>query len=180
MCTAARAELGVVAPKYDNPFFNGYGHQIALHLGTGVNSGFLIPPPSQFVPFANIQIQYSIPNTFFELPARQSLNVAITAGYGRRYRWDWDDYSNPIALFSEDVALFWGQNWYFGAGIGAGMQAHQNERLGSKLVFQFKLMAGFKLNAKTNMEIFVQHFSNGNTAENHSYAFYGLGAVYSF
>ncbi|MBQ3039208.1 MAG: acyloxyacyl hydrolase, partial [Alphaproteobacteria bacterium] len=66
-------------------------------------------------------------------------------------------------------------------GFGAGFQAQQNERIGSKLIFGFKLGAGYHISECTSVEVFAHHFSNGNTApENNSYAFYGLGITYSF
>ena len=84
-------------------------------------------------------------------------------------------------MLSEDVALFYGKNWYSYMGLGVGMQAQQNERIGSKLLFGFKLAAAYRLSECTAVELFMQHYSNGNTApENNSYAFYGLGLAYSF
>lgn len=165
-----------------NPFMGDKQNQIAINIGQGVNGGFLIPPPSQFVPFYMLpNIQYSQPTTFFKLPARQSLNFGQTVGMGRAYGWDWTDFSIPIAWASGDVALLYGKNWYYATGVGVGFQAQQNDRLGAKLLFQFKISGGYRFNDNWGMEIFVQHFSNGNTAEeNNSYAFYGLGVTYSF
>ena len=174
----------LVAPTYaseSNPFFDGYTQQVSLNLGYGVNSGFLLPPPTQWVPFVMMQIQYSQPATFFGLPARKSLNIIQTLGHGKKYGWHWDKYTIPIAMISGDVIPFHGDKWYSFIGMGAGFQAQQNERIGSKLLFGFKLGAGYKLSPCTAAEIFMQHFSNGNTApENNSYAFYGLGLTYSF
>jgi hypothetical protein len=65
-----------------NPFFNGYEQQIAFNFGYGVNSGFLLPPPTQWVPFIMMQAQYSQPTEFFGLHARKSLNVIQTLGFG--------------------------------------------------------------------------------------------------
>ncbi len=164
-----------------NPFFNGYENQVAFNFGYGVNSGFLLPPPTQWVPFNMFQIQYSQPTTFFKLPARQSLNIIQTLGHGSKYGWHWDKYTIPIAMLSQDVILAAVCDWYFYTGLAVGMQAQQNERIGSKLLFGFKLGAGYKLSDRVSAELFVQHFSNGNTApENNSYAFYGLGLAYNF
>ena len=173
----------ILAPAHaaENPFFSGYENQIAFNIGYGVNSGFLLPPPTQFVPFIMMQFQYSQPTTFFSLPARQSLNVIQTLGHGKKYGWHWDKYTIPIAMLSEDVVLFSGKDWYTFTGLGVGFQAQQNERIGSKLIFGFKLGAGYKISDCTGIELFMQHFSNGNTApENNSYAFYGMGITYSF
>ena len=66
-------------------------------------------------------------------------------------------------------------------GAGVGLQAQQNDRIGSKLVFQFKVTFGYNFNEKWAAELFIQHFSNANTAdENNSYAFYGLGLTCNF
>ncbi|MBD5400461.1 acyloxyacyl hydrolase [bacterium] len=172
--TAANADL--------NPYFGTTQNQIAINIGQGVNSGFLVPPPSQFVPFYMLpNIQYSQPTTFFSMPARQSLNFGETVGMGRAYGWDWTDFSIPMVWASGDVALLYGCDWYVGPGVGVGFQAKENDRLGAKLVFQFKISAGYHFTENWGGEIFVQHFSNGNTAEeNHSYAFYGLGVTYNF
>jgi len=174
VATAANAEW--------NPFFGTAQNQIVVNIGQGVNSGFLVPPPSQFVPFYMLpNIQYSQPITFFTLPARQSLNFGETVGMGRAYGWDWTKYSIPMAWASGDVALLYGDNWYFGPGVGVGFQVKENDRLGAKLLFQFKISAGYRFNDRWGGEIFVQHFSNGNTAdENYSYAFYGVGVSYNF
>ena len=171
--TTAHAEI--------NPFFSGYENQIAFNVGTGVNSGFLIPPPSQFVPYTMFQFQYSQPTTFFKLQARQSLNLIMNVGYGKKYGWHWDSYTIPIVMLSEDIILANWHDWYFYTGLGVGMQGQQNERIGSKLLFGFKLGTGYKITDCVGIELFMQHMSNGNTApENNSYAFYGMGLTYSF
>lgn len=164
-----------------NPFFNGYEQQVAFNIGYGVNSGFLLPPPTQLVPFIMMHAQYSQPTDFFGMYARKSLNIIQTLGHGKKYGWHWDKYTIPIAMLSEDVIPFYGDDWYTFIGLGVGMQAQQNERIGSKLLFGFKLGAGYRLSECTAVELFMHHFSNGNTApENNSYAFYGLGMTYSF
>ena len=61
-----------------NPFMGEHNHQIALNVGAGVNSGFIVPPPTQFVPFVFLHFQYSQPTTFFKVPARQSINIGKT------------------------------------------------------------------------------------------------------
>ncbi len=173
--------FGVTSANAYNPFMGDYQNQIAFNVGQGVNSGFLIPPPTQWVPFTIFNFQYSQPTTFFKLPARQSINIAQTVGMGEKYGWHWKDFSIPMIYLSEDIALYSNDCMYFSAGAGVGLQAQQNERLGAKLLFQFKLIAGYHITEQTSIEAFVQHFSNANTAtENYSYAFYGLGITYSF
>lgn len=164
-----------------NPFFGENKNQIVIMVGQGFDQGFLVPPPFRIVPFYVTQIQYSQPTTFFRLPARQSINLAQTIGSGTKYGWHWDSYSIPIIFLTEDVALLNVCDWYFGVGAGGGLQAHQNARMGSKWLFEFKIMTGYRFTDAFGAEFYVQHFSNGNTAsDNHSYAFYGLGLTYSF
>ncbi|MBR4891853.1 MAG: acyloxyacyl hydrolase [Alphaproteobacteria bacterium] len=165
----------------ENPFFNGYENQVVFNLGIGTNHGFLISPPTQFVPFAMGQFQYSQPATFFRIPARMSLNVFQTLGYGERYGWDWRDFTIPIVTVSGDISLVTFDNWNLFMGFGAGFQVQQNDRIGSKLIFGFKVGGAYSLTDCSALEFFIQHMSNGNTApENNSYAFYGVGFAYNF
>ena len=165
----------------ENPFFQGYENQVAFNFGVGTNHGFLISPPTQFVPFVMLQVQYSQPASLFRLYARQSVNIIQTIGFGDKYGWRWEKYTIPIAMLSEDVILASGNSWYAFTGIGVGFQAQQNERIGSKLLFGFRIGAGYRLTECTSVELFMQHMSNGNTApENNSYALYGLSFAYNF
>lgn len=164
-----------------NTFTGHYKNQIAFNLGQGINSGFIVPPPTQFVPFYLLGLQYSQPTTFFGLPARQTLGVNQTIGFGSKYGWHWRDYTIPMVMLSGDVRLSEYKDIYVAAGAGVGLQAQQNERLGAKLLFQFKIIGGWHINDKWALEIFMHHFSNANTApENYSYAFYGMGVTYNF
>ena len=164
-----------------NPFMGDAQNQIAFYLGQGFDNGYIVPLPYHIVPFYMMQLQYSQPTTFFRMPARQSLNLGETIGLGQRYGWDWRKFTIPLVLVSGDTALLYGKNWYAGAGAGVGLQAQENERLGAKLLFQFKLFYGYRINDKWGIELYTQHFSNANTAnENHSYAFYGIGVNHNF
>ena len=165
----------------NNPFMGKYQQQIAFGFGQGFDTGILLPPPTRPVPFYIGTIQYSQPTTFFRVPARRSLNISETLGLREKYGWKWQDYTIPMAYITEDIALFRYHNLYAGLGAGAGLQAKQNERIGSKLIFQFKVTVGYNFNKKWATEFFIQHFSNANTAdENNSYAFYGLGFTYNY
>lgn len=173
--------ITVTAHADYNPFFGDYKNQVAFNFGWGVNSGIIVPPPTQWVPFVMLHAQYSQPTEFFRLPARKSLNIFQTLGSGEKYGWQWDKYTIPIVMLSEDVIPFHWDDWYTFIGLGVGMQAQQNERIGSKLIFGFKIGAGYRISECTSAELFMQHMSNGNTApENNSYAFYGLGITYNF
>lgn len=165
----------------NNPFMGTYQQQIAFGFGQGFDTGILLPPPTRPVPFYIGTIQYSQPTTFFRVPARRSLNISETLGLREKYGWKWQDYTIPMVYITEDIALFRYHNLYAGLGAGAGLQAKQNERIGSKLIFQFKVTVGYNFNKKWATEFFIQHFSNANTAdENNSYAFYGLGFTYNY
>lgn len=164
-----------------NPFLGKYENQISFGFGQGFDTGILIPPPVKPVPFYIATLQYSQPTTFFRIPARRSLNASVTVGLGEKNGWEWQDYSIPIAYITEDIAIFRIEDFYMGAGAGAGLQAQENKRLGAKLVFQFKITFGYNFNDRWGTEMFIQHFSNANTAdENNSYAFYGLNFIHNF
>jgi len=164
-----------------NPFMGTYQEQFAFGIGQGFDTGILLPPPIKPVPFYIASIQYSQPTSFFRIPARRSLNISMTVGLHEARGWEWQDFSIPMAYLTEDIALFRYERLYAGIGAGAGLQAEENARIGSKLIFQFKLTFGYNLSKKWALELFIQHFSNANTAEeNNSYAFYGLGATYNF
>ena len=164
-----------------NPFMGTYQEQIAFGIGQGFDTGILLPPPVKPVPFYIGTLQYSQPTSFFRIPARRSINISMTLGLDEARGWKWQDYTIPIAYITEDIALFRYKRLYAGLGAGVGLQAEENDRIGSKLIFQFKVTFGCNISRRWAMEFFIQHFSNANTAdENNSYAFYGLGATYNF
>lgn len=164
-----------------NPFMGDAQNQIEFYIDQGFDNGYIVPLPYHIVPFYMVQFQYSQPTTFFRMPARQSLNVGETIGLGKKYGWDWRKFTIPLVFASGDVALLYGPKWYSGVGAGVGLQAQENDRLGAKLLFQFKLFYGYHINENWGVEIYAQHFSNANTADqNYSYAFYGLGISYNF
>lgn len=165
----------------ENPFMGTYQQQVAFGIGQGFDTGILLPPPVRPVPFYIGTIQYSQPTTFFRIPARRSLNVSMTLGLNEKYGWKWQDFTIPMIYFTEDIALFRYERLYAGLGAGVGLQAQENKRLGAKLIFEFKVTFGYNFNDKWAAELFIQHFSNANTAEeNNSYAFYGLGFTYNY
>lgn len=165
----------------NNPFTGTYQNQMFYGIGQGFDTGILLPPPVRPVPFYIGTLTYSQPTTFFRIPARRNLNLSVTLGLGEKNGWQWQDYSIPIGYVTEDIALFRYKKLYMGTGAGVGLQVKENERLGAKLVFQFKVTFGYNITKEWATELFIQHFSNANTAEeNHSYAFYGLGITHNF
>ena len=164
-----------------NPFMENYQNQIGFGIGQGFDTGWLLPPPTRPVPFYIGTVTYSQPTTFFRIPARRSINISETLGLYEKYGWKWQDYTIPMIYLTEDIALFKYERLYMGAGAGVGLQAQENERLGAKLIFQFKVTFGFNISKQWSTELFIQHFSNAITAEqNNSYAFYGIGFTYSY
>jgi len=177
--------LPVLADGYSstnkNPFMGTYQNQVGFGIGQGFDTGWLLPQPVRPVPFYIGTFTYSQPTTFFRVPARRSIHISETLGFHEKYGWKWQDYTIPMAYLTEDVAMFRYKRLYGGVGAGAGLQAQENERLGAKLVFQFKVTLGYNINKQWATEFFIQHFSNANTAEeNNSYAFYGLGFTYNY
>jgi len=177
--TSASAELFLLPDK--DPFMGDYENQFAIGLGQGFDTGLIVPPPVNPVPFYILSMQYSQPTTFFRIPARRSLNVSQTVGFASSGGWDWNEYSIPMGYITEDIALLRDEDFYMAIGAGAGFQTKQNARIGSKFLFQFKVTFGYNISDKLALELYLQHFSNGNTApENYSYAFYGLNLVQNF
>ena len=176
---SAMADSCILPEK--NPFMGSYQNQLGFSLGQGFDTGWLLPPPTRPVPFYIGTLTYSQPTSFFRVPARRSLHISETLGFHEKYGWKWQDYTIPMAYLTEDIALFRYHKLYAGIGAGAGLQAQENERLGAKLLFQFKVTFGYNFNKKWAGEFFIQHFSNANTAEeNNSYAFYGFGFTYNY
>lgn len=162
-------------------FMGNYQNQVAFGIGQGFDTGWLLPPPTRPVPFYIATFTYSQPTKFFRVPARRSINISETLGFHEKYGWKWQDYTIPMIYLTEDILLFDNDIIYSAIGAGAGLQAQENERLGAKLLFQFKVMLGYHINKQWSAEFFIQHFSNANTAEeNNSYAFYGLGFTYNY
>ena len=164
-----------------NPFMGKYENQMFYGIGQGFDTGIIIPPPVHPVPFYIGTISYSQPTTFFRIPARRSFNLGGVIGFGEKNGWKWQDYGTPMVYLTEDIALFRYNDLYMGLGAGAGLQARENARLGAKLLFEAKVTLGYNITERWATELFIQHFSNANTAdENNSYAFYGLGLTHNF
>lgn len=176
----------------DNPFFGEKQNQLSLTIGQGFDSGELIAFKhlNHVAPYYMVNLQYSQPTTFFRLPGRQSINAIKTFGIrnknydgGCRYagECEWREYGSEIFMLSGDVSLYNTTKWYFGTGMGVAIQGRENQRLNTKFLLGFRLFAGYKLNEKWNLELVMQHFSNGDTGEeNNVYDFWGLSAAYNF
>jgi len=184
--------MSAVAGALDlNPFFGDKENQVHFMLGQGFDSGELIlfKHMNRPVPYYMAAFAYSQPNTFFRLPGRQSINLIKTVGFGKdgyfnncRHKCDWNEYDSEIFMLSQDFAVApWGGKFYVGSGAGVAVQGRYNERLNTKFLLGFRMLAGYKMNDSWNLEFIMQHFSNGDTGtENGVYNFYAFGISYSF
>jgi hypothetical protein len=174
-----------------NPIFGENRNQLLLNIGQGFDSGELIAFKhlNKPAPFYMIALSYSQPESFFRMPARQSLSIVKTLGFGskdyygkcRHDRCEWKDYSSEIFMLSEDVAFLHAERWYFGAGMGFAMQGKRNMRMNTKFALGFKLFAGYRISDGWSLEVAMQHFSNGDTGEeNNVYDFWGIGIAHNF
>ncbi|MCL2737504.1 MAG: acyloxyacyl hydrolase [Alphaproteobacteria bacterium] len=169
------------AADFAPPMFGGHRNQIAINVGQGTDATWLLPLPGRRAWFAMYEFRYSQPNSFFRLPGRQNLNIAYIHGWRDDDNWAWTDVTVPLFYWSQDAVLYSTRNWYHGGGMGVGMQLQENDRIGTKLIFAFKLFSGYRLSDTWNMELFMQHFSNGSTSDaNYSYNFFGVGFVRNF
>ena len=183
---------GAAEKPKSNIFFGDKQNQVSFTLGQGFDSGELILflHMDRPAPYYMLNFSYSQPTTFFRLPARQTINLVKTIGFGSsdydgkcgyRKACNWEDYGAEIFMLSEDFALYHTTRWYFGAGGGVAVQGRYNERLNTKFLLGFRMFAGYKFSEYWATEFVMQHFSNGDTGtRNLVYDFYGLSAVYSF
>ncbi|MCL2412698.1 MAG: acyloxyacyl hydrolase [Bacteroidales bacterium] len=140
------------------------------------------------IPFNMLHIQYSQPMRFFRLPARKSLNIAQTLGWGEKFTnpytgryWDWREMNRFIAFLSTDVVLAYSNRFFAGIGVGTGVQHYPTQRINSMFLIGVKWFGGFKINDNWHLELFLQHFSNARTERpNLSYNFWGLGLGRTF
>lgn len=161
-------------------FTPGDENLIALYAAQGTGAGTLFkliqPGLWDFEPMTMAMIQYSQPMTIFRLPARQNLNFVANHGYSSVH-----DLSFVAAGISWDVSIFDWNGFYIGFGIGPYMRDSRDDRVESRLVFGEKAFIGKNINDKWRMEIFTQHFSNGNfTEKNNGFNYVGLAVIYSF
>ena len=168
-------------PRLDNPMFekdsiNSFG----LYIGQGTGSGTLFklfkPDIWDISPMTIINLQYSQPTTFFRLPARQNLHFIQNFAYNSG-----DGLSFGALGVSLDASLFDYNGFYVGLGIGAYMRDSTDRWVESRLVFGEKFFIGKSVSDKCRIEIFTQHFSNGNfTDKNEGFNFAGISTTYSF
>jgi hypothetical protein len=175
-----------------NPFFGEKQNQLSFTLGQGFDSGELIAIKhlNCVAPYYMLNFQYSQPTTFFRLPARQSINVIKTIGlHNKNYNGgcrhgvdcEWKEYGAEIFMLSGDVSLYNTSKWYFGTGMGMAIQGKENDRLDTKFLLGFRLFTGYKMNESWNLELVMQHFSNGDTGVNNNvYDFWGISTAYNF
>lgn len=125
-----------------------------------------------------IHFQYSQPTNFFVYQQEnlqilyKLLDIEKIIGFEQIIKFKSLHYQK--ILYNED-------KFYFGSGIAICFQKLENECVERKLLFGFKLLSGYKISDKFNTELFMQHFSNGETSiNNFSYNFWELGISYNF
>ena len=117
----------------------------------------------------------------FRLPGRYSIHFGGALGFREHDGEDWHSYSNIMAGLSADVALVHTDRFYFGTGLGAFEKSRVDVRQDSRFMFQLKLFAGYRVSSMWSIELFTQHFSNGNlTPINKAYNFAGLALLMNF
>lgn len=161
-----------------------FGHNtrnaIGLYIAqsTGDDTLFKLVDVSQWEisPQTLVIVKYSQPMKIFRLDARMNLEFVQNVAYHS---------SRGLSFFaagiSWDAALLHWHGFYLGIGIGPYMRDSRDRWVDSRLVFGERVFIGKTIGENWRMEIFTQHFSNGNfTDVNRGFNFVGLGINYSF
>ncbi|USD40572.1 acyloxyacyl hydrolase [Vibrio sp. SCSIO 43135] len=130
----------------------------------------------------DINLQYSQPNQFFRLPGRRNIEVSWFVGgeYSTNESEDLSQYNQFIAGASQDVFLFYSQNFYAGAGLGGYIKSKSTHRISSKFTFGQKVFVGLAT-GRINLELYFRHYSNGTlTYRNAGHNFLGFTFSYNY
>lgn len=174
-CTSAFADTDI------NPMFGADNENaIALYVSQGTGAGTLFklvdPFMWEFEPMTNLMLQYSQPMEIFRLPSRMNLSVVQNLGYHHT-----QGLSFTAIGVSWDVALINWRGFYLGIGIGPYMRDSRDRYVQSRLVFGERVFIGKNIGNDWHIELFTQHFSNGDFTEiNRGFNFTGLSVSYSF
>lgn len=174
-CTSAFADTDI------NPMFGADNENaIALYVSQGTGAGTLFklvdPFMWEFEPMTNLMLQYSQPMEIFRLPSRMNLSVMQNLGYHHT-----QGLSFTAIGVSWDVALLNWRGFYLGIGIGPYMRDSRDRYVQSRLVFGERVFIGKNIGNDWHIELFTQHFSNGDFTEiNRGFNFTGLAVNYSF
>ena len=174
-CTSAFADTDI------NPMFGTDNENaIALYVSQGTGAGTLFklvdPFMWEFEPMTNLMLQYSQPMEIFRLPSRMNLSVVQNLGYHHT-----QGLSFTAIGVSWDVALLNWRGFYLGIGIGPYMRDSRDRYVQSRLVFGERVFIGKNIGNDWHIELFTQHFSNGDFTEiNRGFNFTGLAVNYSF
>ncbi len=164
-----------------NPMFgNDNENAVAIYVaqGTGPGSLFKLVDPFlwEFEPMTNLMLQYSQPINIFRLPSR--MNLAFVQNFGYHH----DHGLSFMAIgVSWDIALVNWRGFYIGIGIGPYMRDSRDRYVESRLVFGERVFIGKNIGNDWHIELFTQHFSNGDFTDiNRGFNFTGLAVSYSF
>ncbi len=160
----------LTTPAYpNNPLFNNYTNQITMQTGKSIRS------TSEHL--YQLTIQYSQPNTFFRLNAKQTIELTTIQGINETTQ-----YNQPImAGISEEVNVLHLYNIYLTLSLGAYIKANKTTRINSKFTFGQKIALITILNHNYNLEVFLRHLSNGSLTElNSGQNFMGIAVSRNF
>ena len=163
------------ASDIHNPIFGSRDNQLSLWAGKSFRS-------DGFEKLYSLNLQYSQPNTFFRLPGRRNIEIGgFTGGkHEANEKNDLSQYDQYIGGLSQDVLIFYGDNFYSGVGLGAYIKSESTSRISSKFTFGEKIFVGYSFGA-VSAELYVRHYSNGTlTKENAGQNFAGLALAYNF
>ena len=163
-------------PMFGNKDKNSFGVYVAQSAGQGDLGYLIFPWEWDFGPMTFVMAQYSQPVEIFRLPARINFNVMQNFAYRGM-----DGTSFGAIGLSWDIALLHWCGWYMGLGIGPYMRDTGDRFVESRLVFGERVFIGREISDDWRVELFSQHFSNGDFTDiNHGFNFLGLAVNYSF
>lgn len=149
-----------------NPMFGDFNNQIGIYGGYAVGA----TAPERFNGYG--LVQYSQPMSIFRLPGRRNIH----AGYVNSRSDPW-----YMAGGSLDVALVSSNRTWFGVGVGVNYRNTDTAGMNSRLIFGERVFIGYRLADNFNLEIYAQHYSNGDLSEkNKGYNFIGFAGFVNF
>lgn len=118
-----------------------------------------------------LEAKYSQPSDFFKIPARKNIEFITAKGID-----DLRKYNQDIVFgLSQEVLFLTLDKIYSGFGLGAYIKVAATDRISSKFTFGQRVFIGYRANDRINLEMFVNHFSNGTlTSLNSGQNFVGL------
>jgi len=150
-----------------NPIFGESLNQVGIYGGMRIGSDNTSEHYNGFA-----MLQYSQPARLFRLDGR--LNVQ--AGYVNSKTYPW--FVGGVSL---DLIPFAWRGFWTGIGFGGFIRNEPSQRVDSRFTFGERVFIGRHISDRISMELFYQHFSNGDlTQRNLGYDFVGISANLNF